>query len=127
MLGLQNAWDSLTTGGKVLACIVSILAVFGVVFIVRLITVNHYVPLDSHIMQQRAATNALQVAHTKKMSGVSLPNEDMVLKNQPVDIPMLSQILINNKLRGDDLQKELDKYYTKTSILAQSGLKPLVI
>ncbi len=103
-LGINDAVSQLTTGGVILLSAVFLtLLVFAVIGVVRsVLGFEPFIPLEAGLLPQRAVTNALAQAR-RDNHPLSLPSK----WNPNIEPPMLSRVMIDNKLRGDELQKKL--------------------
>jgi hypothetical protein len=99
MLGLGDAVRALTTGGKVLVgLVVTALLVLAVMKVVDLVN-EGFIPINADLLNQRSVTNIL------KTTNKTLPKK----WDPEIEPPMATQILIDNKLRGDELQKAMSR------------------
>lgn len=98
-----NALASLSTAGVVLAVLIA-LAFVGVGVLIGVNLPEPFIPIEASLLPQRAVTNA--IAQGKRDNHpVALPSK----WNPAIEPPMLTRVMIDNKLRGDELQKELQK------------------
>lgn len=63
-----------------------------------------FIPIDTSMLNQRSVTDMLAQAKRDNLP-VALPSK----WNPAIDPPMMSRVMIDNKLRGDELQKELQR------------------
>lgn len=111
-LGLKNAWDSLTRWGVVVLVLLTLALWFVVGLLGSVIGFEPFIPINGKLLTQRSITDLLS---SKKKNATNY--NESVSFNPAVDLPISSQVILDNKLRGDSLQKELSKYNTLSNAL----------
>jgi len=117
--GLKAAYAELTTGGAVLVW------VLGVILLALLVhffwtTLDTFIPINARVLNQRTVTNDLKFARRHNIE-LKLPSK----WDPAINPPMASQIMIDNKLRGDELQLALAKLQSNNSPLKKQALAEL--
>jgi len=103
-LSIGNVWKNLSSGAKGWVVLFDIILIAVAVGVTRWSCgLEPFIPINASLLPQRTVTDDLMwdKRHNVKMS---LPSK----WSPSVDIPMMSRIMIDNKLRGDELQKALN-------------------
>lgn len=118
--GIPEAAGKLTLVGWFLLALAAL--VFSFVFyfvwgaVANALNLNGFIPIDAHLLPQRAITDDIAYAKENRLTVPKMPSQ----WSKILDIPMESRIMIDNKLRGDELQKELNR--VMNSITGADGL-----
>lgn len=98
---VTEAWSTLSTGHMVFASLI-LLAIFVLGAVVgKVVLKNLFMPIAGILIPNRAITNDLTV----------MPSSQVIPSKWSSNIrqPMLSHVLIDEKLRGDELQNKLNQ------------------
>lgn len=86
------------------AVAVGALILLGIGVVIGVNLPEGFIPIEASMLPQRAVTDMIAQAKRDNLP-VALPSK----WNPAIEPPMVSRIMIDNKLRGDELQKKLQK------------------
>ena len=103
-LSIGNVWENLSSGAKGWVVLFDVVLIAVAVAVTLLVSGQEpFIPINASLLPQRTVTDDLMWDKRNNVK-MSLPSK----WSPSVDIPMMSRIMIDNKLRGDELQKALN-------------------
>lgn len=113
---IGEVWGKLSNMAKVWVVVMDLVLV-GLTVVITLAIAGKlgfepFIPIDTSMLNQRSVTDMLAQAKRDNLP-VALPSQ----WNPATEPPMLSRVMIDNKLRGDELQKKLQELNTVASPL----------